>query len=515
MQSYNHPGIEHLTHSLSTQFNLSLAWQYPRPPHHAASIDVPPSQLSPLPPTGRSRLTSTSSPPPYMPQANVPQAFIPPSLTPGRQRARVWDKTTTRRPHTSHGSMPSPYLSPQRSSLYGDYFFSQPQGPLPPPPPLPQKPQALLKPLTNSLPPIPPKPSALAVVPASRIPLYPTSIPLSMVGPSSHPPEPIASVTVPSPDEKVAELAPTLSPSEVRKREEELIAQEEEELARALEESRLMSNTVYTFDGLSPSSSNSLQPPSIDRTSIPATKASAHPPEGESWLHIITPTTSTSSRYTSVDEESLSSHSSSNQTESDDSSSDFSRGTSKDVQPLYIPRDASSPTPPLYVNVVSNLVRSPLSAPSPNLSTVALPSPSTTSSTYLQSGYTPSSDRVPTSPSLSLTQSSSSEKLPMPPFTSRPSWSSVSSEHSTSAGHSLGSDLLPASSGYKSPTHPSPSPDLSSSSSANLDTLDEGVEEEADTERGPSTRPLVPLSANQYVEREMLMGICTFRLCSS
>ena len=509
MQSYNHPGIEHSVHSLSTQFNLSLAWQYPRPPHHAASIDVPPSQFSPLPPTVRPRHTSTSSPSPYMPQANVPQSFIPSSLTPGRQRARIWDKTATQRPHTGHLPMPSPYLSPQRSSLYGDYFFSQPQAPLPIPPPLPQKPQALLKPLTNSLPPIPPKPSALTVAPASRIPLYPTSIPSHMVGPSSHPPEPITSVTVPFPDEKGAELAPTLSPSEARKREEELIAQEEEELARALEESRLLTDTVYNFDEQSPSSSTS---PSVDRASISAIKGSAHAPEGESWLHLITPTAPTSSQHASVDEDFPSSQSSANQIESDDDPSDLPRGAPNDIQNLYTPQDAFSPSPPLYANVVSNLVRNPHSAHSPKHSTVVPPSPSTTSSTYLQSDYTPSSDRVPTSPSLSLTKSSSSEQLPMPPFPSRPSWSSVSSENNSSVGHSLGSDLLPASSGYKSPTHLTASPDLSSSPSVNLDPLDEGDEEEADTEQGPSTWPLAPLSANQYVEREMLMGICMFRL---
>lgn len=494
----------------SSRFTLSLAWQYPRPPLHAASLDTPPSQFSPI---GRPRHTSMSSQSPYMPQAtiNVPQSFIPPSLTPGGQRARIWDKGATQRPRTSHAAMPEPYHSPQRSSLYGDYFFAHPQAPLPlpPPPPLPQKPQALLKPLSSSLPPIPPKPPALAIAPASRIPLYPTSIPLHLVGPSSQPSEPIASETVSLFDEKGVELARKLSASlEAQTREQELIAKEEEELARALEESRLLTSTVYTLDEQSPSSSSSLKPPAVDRISTSAIKTSAHPPEGESWLHLITPTPSTSSPYSAVDEDSPSSHSSVNQTGSNDDPSDLPRGTTNDVQSLYTPRDNFSPTPPLYANVVSNLVRSPGSTSSTSRSTVAPSSPSTASSTYPQSDYTVSSDRAPTSPSLSLAQSSSSEQLPKPLFTPRPSWSSVSSENSISVGHSLGGEVPLASTGYKSPTHPSASPDLSCAVSANLDSLDERVEEEADTERGPSTRVVVPLTANHYVEREMLLGIC-------
>ena len=483
----------------STQFTLSLAWQYPRPPHRTAtSFAVPPS----VPP--RPRHTSETGPSPYMSEAsiNASPSFIPPSLIPGRQRARIWDKSASQRPRTS---MASPYHSPQRSSLYGDYFFSQPHVPFSPPPPLPQKPQALPKPLTNPLPPIPPKPPALAIVPASRIPLYPTSIPLPMISPFSQPPDPIASETVP--DEKEIEHALTISVSEARKR-EELIAQEEEELARALEESRLVSNTVYSFDVHSPSSSASPRSPSIDRASISAIKASAHPPEGESWLHMITPTVSTSSQYSSVNEDFSSLHSSVNQNEPDDDSSDFPRGIANNAQNLHSPRDTLPPTPPLYANVVSNLVRNPLPAPSLSRSTVA---PSLSSSTYVPSDYTPSSDRVPGSPSLSLTHSSGSEHSPMPPFTSRPSWSSVSSESSTSIGRSLGSEFLPTSAGHKSPTHPPASPDLSLGSSANLDPLDEEVEEEGDTEPGPSTRPSVPLSANQYVEPEMLMGVCMSR----
>lgn len=513
MQSYNHPGTNTVFTLASTQFTLSLAWQYSRSPHHATPLDVPPSQFTSTPP--RLRHTSMSGPSPCMPEMtiNSPQSFIPPSLIPGQQRARIWDKSTTQRPRTSTGPMVSPYHSPQRSSLYGDYFFTQPKVPLLPPPPLPQKPQALLKPLTNSLPPIPPKPPALAIAPASRIPLYPTSIPLPMAGPSCQPSEPMASETV-SPPEKEIERALTLSASEARKREQDLIDQEEEELARALEESRLMSNTVYSLDEQSPSSSTSPRPPSIDRASISAIKGYAHPPEGESWLHMITPTASTSSQYSSLneDEDFSSSHSSINQNESDDDPCDFTRGTPSDVQNLHISRDTLSPTPPLYANIVSNLVRSPLPAPSPSHYTVVATSSSATPSAYLQSDYTPSSDRVPSSPSLSHPQSSSSEQTPMPLFASRPSWSSVSSENSTSAGRSLGSELLPASSGYKSPTHPPASPDLSLGSSASLDPLDEEVEEEGDTEPGPSTRPVVPLSANQYVERDMLIGVCMSRL---
>ena len=474
--------------ALQPSLPLSTAW---RPPHHANSLDVPHTEFSSSSP--RPRYTSVSSPSsPYAPQTtaiSLPPSFIPPSLTPGR------------RPRTSHGSIsPTSLLSPQRQSLYGDYFTS------PQPPPLPQKPQALLKSPINPLPPIPPKPAALAIAPASRIPLYPTSIPLPVVSPPSQPPEPIVTEATSPVNQKEVDFALTISASETRKREQELIAQEEEELARALEESRLLSTTTYT---LNEQLSSSLKPPPLDRASISAIRASAHPPEGESWLHLITPTPSTSSQYSSQEGDFSSLRSSVNQDEFDDPS-DFPRETPNDVQTVYMPRDTSSQTPSLYANIASNLARHPLPALSPSNSTITPSSPSATSTTYLQSDYTPSSERVPPSPSLSRSlssKSSSSEQSPMPPFTSRPSWPSASSENSSSAGHSLGSDLVPASSGYKSPTYPSASPDLSSAPLANLDTLDEGAEE-ADAEPGPSTRPVVPLSANQYVEREMLMGVC-------
>lgn len=476
------------------------------------SLDVPPSQLGSAP---RPRFTSMSGPSPYVPQATIDprQSFVPPipSFTPGPQRARIWDKGATQRPRTSHGSTPSSY---QRQSLYGDYFSSQPKQPVASPP-LPQKPQALLKPLTNPLPPVPPKPPALAVSPASRIPLYPDSIPLPMASPSSQSLEPIASETTPSPDEREIELALTLSASEARKRERELIAQEEEELARALEESRLTSSRIYTVDEQAPSSPTSPRSPSIDRASTSAIRASAHPPEGESWLHMITPTVSTSSRYSSLKDDFSSSQSSASHHDSEDPS-DPPRGTPNDVQNLRLSRDTLPPMPSLYTNTVSNLVRKPLPTPSPTRSTVTSTSPSVpsaTSNAYLQSDYTLSSDRVSTSPSLSLTQSrrsSSSEQSPMPPFVSRPSWASVSSENSMSNGLSLGhsNELLPVSPGYRSPTHPSTSPSLSP---VPLDPLGEGVEDESE-EPGPSTRPLVPLSANHYVEREMLMGVCMCRV---
>ena len=448
---------------------------------------------------------SESGPSPYLPQTSInsSQPFIPPSLVPG-QRARIWDKSATQRPRTS---MPSPYRSPQRSSLYGDYFFSQPPTSLHPPPPLPQKPQALLGPLTNPLPPVPPKPAALVIAPASRIPLYPTSIPLPMMSPFSQPPEPVASETVP--DEKEIERALTLSASEARQREQELIAQEEEELARALEESRLMTNNVYSFDVESSSAPASPTSPTIDQGSISATKASAHPPEGESWLHMITPTTSTASRHSSIHEDLLALPYSVNQNGPDDDPSNVAPGTPNSAQSPQSSRDSSALTPPLYANVVSNLIRNPLPAPSLNRSTVPSSPSLATSTTSVPSGLVTPPDRIPASPSLSLTRSSSNEHLPMPPFPSRPSWSSVSSENSTSTGRPLGSELPPTSTG---PLHSPVNPELSLGSSTSLDPLDEEVEEEADTEPGPSMRSTAPLTANQYVEPEMLMGVCRSRL---
>lgn len=439
-----------------------------------------------------------------MPQ--VAQSFIPPSLTPGPQHARIWDKTTVQRTRTSHGTMASP---PQPSLLYGAYFNSQLPVSIPSPPPLPQKPQALFKPLANSLPPIPPKPPALAIAPACRIPLYPTSIPLPVGGLSPQPPDSVAFETMPTLDKKDIDWALAHSATEARKREQELIAQEEEELARALEESRLLCNCIYSFDEQIPSPSTSLKPPFIDRASITAIKGSAHPPEGESWLHLITPTASTSSQNPSINEDFSSSHPFVNHDESDSDPSKFSRETPNDPQSLYSPRRNSSPIPPLYANAVSDLVRSPPYAPSPTQSTVVPSSPSATSTSFLQSDYTLSSDRIATSPSLTLSSwSSSSEHSSMPSFSPRPSWTSVSSENSSCAGNALGSELLHVS-GHKSPTHLSASPDLPA---ASLNPLDERAEEEVDDEPGPSTRPSVPLSANQYVERDLLVGVCTSRL---
>jgi hypothetical protein len=482
----------------------STARQYPQPTRaHSATLNVPVTPNRAPPP--RPRYTSLTGVPPRLPETMnplVPQSSIPESLTPGRQHRRpIWDKSAVQ-PNTLYGPMGSGYHSPYRQSLYGDYFFPQSHASLAPPP-VPHKPQALVHPLPNPVPPIPPKPMALSSQP--RNPLYPTSIPVPIAGPSSRLVAPLSQSPV---DEKDIALTMALSASEAqaRQREEELFAQEEEELVRALEESRLLSSSMYSLDDPSssqPSSSASLRPPSIDRASTSAIKGSAHPPEGESWLHLITPTASITSQSSSLDEDFPSPY----PVEDDDGSSNEPieplRPTPSDIRDLQAARDTGSITPPLYANAVSNLIRKPTSVSSTSHSTNAPSSSSTISPTYSHTEYTPPPDRNPSPQFHSpLAHSNGSDASLMPPFVSRSSWTSTTSDGSVPAGRSPGGEHLSPVSGSKSPPRTPASPNLSFTS---LDPLEEDTEGE---EEDGSVRAVSPPSANQYVEPEMLIGVC-------
>ncbi|KIJ70106.1 hypothetical protein HYDPIDRAFT_104777 [Hydnomerulius pinastri MD-312] len=454
----------------------------------------------------------------------MPQPSIPASLTPGRPQTRpIWNNSATPPPSSLYGPVGLPYSSPHRSSLYGDYLFSTAAPPVSPPP-LPQKPPTFINtlPTAPAIPPIPPKPQALAISSVQRNPLYPTSIPGFVVGPVAGPSsqpidnvEPIADSPV---DDKDIALAMALSASEARQREEALIAQEEEDFARALEESRLIS-TPYPIDegpSLPQSYFATHRSLSADRVSTSAIKGSAHPPEGESWLHLITPT---ASQYSSQDSELPSPHSphpSVDRTESINEPNEPAGSTSDDVRDLQFIRDTGSPTPPLYAGVVSNLlnkhpstsstIHSPnLPSSSSSIQSFNLPS----SSSIISATYPSSEDNDPSSPHpSSIAQSSASDHVPLPPFASRPSWASSNiSEGSGSTGRSSNGELLSPVSGGKSPPGAPASPNLSFVSSASLDPLDEEIEDEDDNAPGQAARPLVPLSANQYVEPEMLIGV--------
>ena len=420
----------------------------------------------------------------------MPQPSIPASLTPGRQRAQsAWGTSVL-----NLGLRPPPAPSasshfPGHMSLYGDFYFSQPPPPLPPPP-LPQRPPAL----ANPRPPIPPKPSALVTPSPQRNPLYPQSIPVSMApGPSAMFPCDSMSRS-PSEDKEIA-FALALSAAEVN---------HEEELAQALEESRLITNS---FDDNAAISQLSQPSPS---TSAKLT-APPSPADSVSWLHLSTPTTPQHGPNSMIGEpppwkqpEDSKSLSNNNGRLTNETFQPTSADT-RDSQ--FTPAD-STPVPSLYCNVVSSLVAKPISSipSSPNPSTTHTPHPPTSPST-ISLVHPPGEHLV--SPEPASEPSSSSP----PPFISSDHSSSISLatkssytlntalESSVSLTKSANGDKLsPAAN--KSPRTPA-SPDMSLEAS-HLNLHDE--EEDAD----PPTRPILTYSANQYVDVELLMGVCKY-----
>ena len=417
----------------------------------------------------------------------MPQPSIPASLTPGRQRTQLaWDISVLNSGlHSPSAPSTSPHF-PGRMSLYGDFYFSQPPPPLPPPPPppLPQRPPALV----NPRPPIPPKPSALIAPSPHRNPLYPQSIPVSMVpGPSTMFPGDSMSRS-PSEDKEIA-LAFSAA-----------VVSHEEELAQALEEARLM---THSFDDNAAISQLSQPSPS---TSAKLT-APPSPADGVSWLHLSTPTTPQLGPASMIGEPPP-------WTQAEDSKSlsnnngrptnETFQSTSADTRDSQFAPADSMPVPSLYSNVVSSLVTKPIS------SIPSSPSPSTM--------HTP---HPPTSPTFSLAHSPgeplvSPEPLSPsspPPFISSGHSSSISLatkssytlntalESSVSLAKSANGDKF-FSATNKSPKSPA-SPDTSLEAS-HLNLHDE--EEDAD----PPTRPILTFSANQYVDVELLLGVCKY-----
>ena len=466
-------------------------------PHRHTSVPPPSSRPPQLPPRPR-HATFSSEPPPLMSghPLSMPQSSIPASLTPGRQRTRsAWDTSINLGLGSPSPPLASPHF-PGRMSLYGDFYFSQPPPPpsLAPPPPLPQRPPTQ----GNPRPPIPPKPTALITPPSQKNPLYPHSIPTSIApGPSSMSPSDLKSLS-PNEDKDFA-FALALSAAEANRYDEQLI-ELDEELAKALEESRLISTSFDEDATISPSSHLML---SAKVTSYPC------PPDGDSWLRMSTPTTPQPGPESMLDDPpfwkqpevpKISSHKNARPT------NDTFQPSCTDTRDSQFPPADPTPASSLYSNVVSNLVtKSTSSIPSsPNPSTVHVPHPPTSPSTI-------SSADTPSEPPESTTEHSISSPKVLINSDRSPSTSSLATKSSYALSTALENNVplaKPAngdkfsSATSKSPKSPA-SPDMSAEAShLNL----EDDEEDADL---PS-RLNLPLSANQYVDAELLMGICKY-----
>lgn len=348
-----------------------------------------------------------------------------------------------------------------------------------------------------------------------RNPLYPQSIPCPVAGPSSEPMQAAEEILA---DDKDIAFALALSESEARQHDEDICAQEEADLIKALEESRILSSSYSSYvddnliderqdfrDGPSLSSqflasvSSSSGKTSLTPGVITTHHMSRHPPEGESFLHMITPTTS---------EHFL---------DGDDSVPQ----TCAEGQDLSLPptddsrsnRDHSIPTPPSYAGVstddtTNGGISSNMSSP---------PAEFSRASDYIR--CPPAPNPVSLFPMLSPRQSALDP--PMQPHR-RPSVANSVSSSSSSSGRSSSSESVHLfSSTAKTSQSVLTSPPLSFSSSFEidqLDSVDEVVQEEGDGEDGedgdggadPNARPGLALTANQYVEPEMLLGVCEY-----
>lgn len=485
MQYNQHPQGEQVSELMDVIIDCSFNEQDAVPwiPHHSASFSVTPNRR--LAPQTRPRHSTLPGPPlpphPHLPTSNGHPIHrpIPASLTPGR---RPPVGVGSQHPSFSYNTAGAMLASPPHTSFYGDYFFTGTPHPMPRPP-VPQKPLGMTAPPTFlPRPPIPPKPSPIAPVSSPRNPLYPQSIPGLIAGPSSQPMQ--AAEESPTDDKDIA-LALAISESEARQREEAISAQEEADLMKALEESRISDSNYnrYAYDTLfderqdGPSSSAQ---PSTSVSSSPGKtflspgattfQISRHPLEGESFLHMITPTNSEHyfDRDDSVPQPSILERQESFQSTTDDSRLD---------------RDHSAPTPPLYTSVVSTV--------KPN---------SETALSSLPTEFPPASDLMrpsPAHPAPSYPMPSPQLNVNTPELPPQPRRPSVA--HSESSQSILASPPL----SFGSP-----------SVMDQLDSVDEDLLEEEEGNRGIdlNTRSGPVLTANQYVEPEMLMGICKYSL---
>jgi hypothetical protein len=322
-------------------------------------------------------------------------------------------------------------------------------------------------------------------------------------------------------DDKDIALALALSESEARQREDDILAQEEADLMRALEESRTFASSYSkyvsesVFDehedslGGPSTSSQPFIPSSLENVLLSPQKHEQFS-EGESFLHMITPATSES-----FFDEDKSVHQSSKESQE---STQFVADSS------ISSRENLPPTPPLYNNAVSTILKPNELSMNAGGGTAGT---STTSSPPVEFRRSSSSDHIrplpgpnPVSshPISSPRQSLSVTEPPLPPPPPlkqlplrRPSV--AKSESSTSSGRSSSSEQIsslfsPATSVQTAPTSPPLS--LSFPSHADiLDSVDEDIQEEEEGDEGTDSgaRSVPILTANQYVEPDMLMGV--------
>lgn len=488
--------------------------QSPWIPHHSASLSLTPNGQAPPPRTRHTTLPGL----PFQPQPPLANSSIssrhniPASLTPGRRPSR---DTGLQQQQTAllYNSPTSFLASPPHTSFYGDYIYPR-QSPSSTSPPVPQKPTGITAPFVPTIPrpPVPPKPP-LVTTASQRNPLYPQSIPGPVAGPSSRP---MPSEEYPTDDKDIA-LALALSESEARQREDDILAQEEADLMKALEESRTFANRYSryvsdnVFDGHQDSSdgpsisSQPFIPSSLENVLLSPQKHHKFP-EGESFLHMITPTTSESF----FDEEKSVHQSGEESQESIQFVTDASVSS----------RENLTPTPPLYNNAVSTILKPndlSMNAGGGTAGTSTMSSPPgefcrSSSTDYIRP--LPGQNPVSSHPTSSPQQNLSVAEPPPPPKQSLPRRPSVAnSESSSLSGRSSSSEQIPslftpATSVQTASTSPPLSFNLLSHTDI-LNSVDEDIqeEEEGDEGTGSATRSAPILTANQYVEPDMLMGV--------
>lgn len=366
---------------------------------------------------------------------------------------------------------------------------------------------------TISRPPLPPKPQLVTTAFSPRNPLYPQSIPGPVAGPSS---QPLPGEESPTDDKDIA-LALALSESEARQREDDILAQEEADLMKALEESRTFADNYSRnvsdniSDGrqeYSGGASTSSQPsmPSSSQNVLLSPQSHKRFPEGESFLFMITPTTSESC----YDEEKYVHESSKESQESIQFITDTS-----------ISCRENSPTLPSYNNAVPTVLKSndlSMNAGGDTAGTSTMSSPSVEFRQLSSSDYVrplPGPNPVSSHP-MSSSQQNLSVAEPLPskqPLLRRPSV--ANSESSSLSGRSSSSEQISslftpatAMSIQAAPTSPSLSSTLPSHTDI-LDSVDEDIQEEEESTEGTDSavRSAPILTANQYVEPDMLMGV--------
>lgn len=489
--------------------------QSPWIPHHSASLSLTPTSNGRAPPPRTRHTTLPGLPfqphPPLANSSNPPRHNIPASLTPGLRP--LPGDAGLQQQHTAllYNSPTSFLASSPRTSFYGDYFYPG-QHPSSTSPPVPQKPKGITAPLVHTIPPrppIPPKPPMVTTASSQRNLLYPQSIPGPVAGPSSRP---MPSEESPTDDKDIA-LALALSESEARQREDDILAQEEADLMKALEESRTFADNYSryvsdsVFDGRQDSSggpstsSQPFMPSSMENVLLSPQKYNRFP-QGKSFLHIITPTTSESSYDEEISIHRLGKESQ----ESVQLVTDASISSQENITPA-----------PSYDNAVSTTLKPndlSMNAGGGTAGTSIMSSPPvefcrSNSSDHIRP--LPGPNPVSSHPISSSQQNVAESSPPKQPLPRRPSL--ANSETSSSSCRSSFSEQIPslftpAMSVQTGSTSPPISFSLPSHTDV-LDSVDEDIQEEEEGDEGTdSTARSAPiLTANQYVEPDMLMGV--------